>query len=266
MILNAAILLAGVFLVVLAAAVPLGLYMSALFSGELAARLAWMRRVEAAVLKPFGEAGRRPMTWHEYSLSLIALTIAGTIFAYAVLRLQGVLPGNPLGLPGLSPALAFNAAISFSTSTTWQAFGCESALSLLSQAAGMTVLAFLSSAIGIVAAFAFARGLVQSRSPFLGNAWEDLVRCIFWLMLPLAFALALLFVSQGGVQSWQAVIPLQTLEGAAQRIATGPMASQEAVRLLTVTGGSFFSANAAHPFTTPSAFMCIAQVIVTLLM
>lgn len=264
--LSISLLLCGVFAVVFAAAVPLGLYMSALFSGELAARFSWMRAIESVCLKPLGEAGRRPMDWHEYCLSCIALTGVGTVLSYVVLRFQHLLPGNPLGLPGLEPGLAFNAAISFSTSTTWQAFAGETTMSLLSQAVGLTVLAFISSAIGIIAAFAFARGLVQSRNPLLGNAWEDLVRCVLWLMLPIAAALAIFFVSQGCVQTDEAVIALKTLEGAQQRIAVGPVASQEAVRLLTVTGGGFFSANAAHPFVTASGITSLVQVVLMLLM
>lgn len=262
----AAFLLFLVLALVFAASVPLGLYMSALFSGRLSERFRLMRCVERAVLWPLGEAGRKPMDWHEYCLSLIALTAAGTAAAYVVFRLQGVLPLNPLGVPGLSPDLAFNAAVSFATSTTWQPFAGEQAMSLLSQAAALTVLTVLSASIGIVAAFAFARGLVQDRDPLIGNAWTDLVRCVLWLLLPLGTVLALFLASQGTVQTWDAQVTLKTLEGAKQSIAVGPVATQEAMRLLTVTGGSFYSANSAHPFVTPSALVCLVQIVLSLLM
>lgn len=264
--LSAVFLLLGVFAVIFTASVPLGLYMDAVFSGRLAGRFAWMRRVEGVFLFPLGESGRRPMDWHEYCLSLIALTVVGTAAAYLIFRFQDLLPLNPLHYPGLSPDLAFNAAVSFSTSTTWQSFAGESTMSLLSQTVGLTVLVFLSSSIGVIAAFAFARGLVQSREPSLGNAWQDMVRCVLWLMVPSAFLVSLLFVSQGCVQTDQAMITLKTLEGATQHIAVGPAASQEALRLLTVTGGSFFNANSAHPFATPTAFICLVQIVMMLLM
>ena len=263
---SALILLAGVFAAIFTLSVPLGIYMSDVFDGSLSRRHPWMLRAESVFLFPLGKSGREPMEWKEYCASLLVFMGVGAVFAYAVLRLQGILPFNPLARAGLSPDLAFNTAVSFATSTTWQSYAGEQAMSLFSQAACLTVLTFFSSASGVAAAFAFARGLVQNRNPKIGNAWEDIVRCVLWFFLPVAVAVALLFVSQGGVQTLEPMITVRTVEGNLQNMAAGPVASQEAIRLLAVTGGSFFAANSAHPFATPSAFICLVQVILMLLM
>ncbi len=262
---SALLLLLGVFAVIFTASVPLGLYMSALFDGSVSRRFRWMERTEALFLYPLGESGRKPMLWHEYAASLVMLTSVCALFAYLVLRLQHLLPGNPLGLPAVSPDLAFNTAVSFATSTTWQSYAGEASMSLFSQAACLSVLTFFASSIGVVAAFAFARGLVQSRTQTVGNAWTDLVRCILWFMVPLSFVIAMVLVWQGSVQTFEAETSVTTLEGAVQKIAVGPVASQEALRLISVTGGSFYAANSAHPFVTPSAAICFMQIILMLI-
>ena len=265
MTLTAVFILAGVFAVIFTASVPLGLYMCSVFDGSLSGRFRWMRWTENVLLFPLGGASREPMNWAEYSRSLIAFTFVGAVAAYVIFRLQHLLPWNPLQYGPLKPDLAFNVAVSFTTSTTWQSYAGEQVMSLFSQAAGLTVLTFFSSAVGTVAAFAFARGLVQSRQPMLGNAWVDLVRCILWVMFPLAVIVSLIFISQGSVQTLEGILTVHTIEGEIQKIAVGPVATQEALRLLSVTGGSFFGANSAHPFATPTALICLLQIVLMLL-
>jgi K+-transporting ATPase ATPase A chain len=177
---SAVLLLVGLFAVIFTLSVPIGIYMSAVFDGTLSQKFPWMYRVESIFLWPLGKSGREPMDWKEYCVSLIALTVVGTVIGYLIFRFQGYLPYNPLNFKGLAPDLAFNTAVSFSTSTTWQGYDCENVMSLFSQAFGLCTLTFLSSSTGVVAAFAFARGLIQSRDPSLGNAWEDMVRCVLW--------------------------------------------------------------------------------------
>ena len=263
---SAVLLLVGLFAVIFTLSVPIGIYMSAVFDGTLSQKFPWMYRVESIFLWPLGKSGREPMDWKEYCVSLIALTVVGTVIGYLIFRFQGYLPYNPLNFKGLAPDLAFNTAVSFSTSTTWQGYDCENVMSLFSQAFGVCTLTFLSSSTGVVAAFAFARGLIQSRDPSLGNAWEDMVRCVLWLFLPLAVICSIIAVWQGCTQTFDAMTVVKTIEGPIQKIAVGPVASQAAIRVLAVTGGGFFSANSAHPFAAPTAVVCMIQIILMLLM
>ena len=150
---SALLLLAGVFAAIFTLSVPLGIYMSDVFDGSLSRRHPWMLRAESVFLFPLGKSGREPMEWKEYCASLLVFMGVGAVFAYAVLRLQGILPFNPLARAGLSPDLAFNTAVSFATSTTWQSYAGEQAMSLFSQAACLTVLTFFSSASGMLQAW-----------------------------------------------------------------------------------------------------------------
>ena len=162
MTLTAVIVLAGVFAVIFTASVPLGLYMCSVFDGSLSGRFRWMRWTENVFLAPLGSSSSEPMNWAEYCRSLIAFTFVGAVAAYAVFRLQHLLPWNPLQYGPLKPDLAFNVAVSFATSTTWQSYAGEQVMSLFSQAAGLTVLTFFSSAVGTVAVSTTAKSVAAT--------------------------------------------------------------------------------------------------------
>ncbi len=172
-----------------------------------------------------------------------------------------MLPFNPQHLPGLSWDLALNTAISFVSNTNWQAYAGESTMSYLSQMVGLTVQNFLSAATGIAVVFALTRAFARQKMSTLGNAWVDLTRITLWLLLPLSLLVALFFIQQGVPQNLQAYQPFTTLEGVHQLLPMGPVASQEAIKLLGTNGGGFFNANSAHPFENPTALTNLVQML-----
>ena len=171
---------------------------------------------------------------------------------FALLRLQGVLPLNPAGVPSMPSHIAFNTAVSFVTNTNWQAYSGEASASYLSQMVGLTWQNFVSAAAGIAVAVAFVRGLTRGVCRGIGNFWVDLTRSWLYVLLPGAVVIALLLASQGVVQNLNAYSQATTLEGAQQVIAQGPVASQEAIKMLGTNGGGFFNANSAHPYENPT--------------
>jgi K+-transporting ATPase ATPase A chain len=205
------------------------------------------------------------MGWQRYALAILVFNLIGLLGLYLLLRLQAVLPFNPLHLPGLAPDLAFNTAVSFMTNTNWQAYGGESTLSYFSQMAGLTVQNFLSASTGIAVAFALIRGLVRHTTKHVGNAWADLFRVTLYLLLPIAIVLTLIFVQQGTLQNLSEYVSLAPFaaHGADvhQTLAMGPVASQEAIKMLGTNGGGFFNANSAHPFENPTALTNFLQMI-----
>jgi K+-transporting ATPase ATPase A chain len=182
-------------------------------------------------------------------------------FTYAILRLQGVLPLNPLGYAGLSEHLSFNTAVSFTTNTNWQSYGGESTLSNLSQMLGLTIHNFLSAATGIALAFALFRGFARREAKGIGNFWADMTRITLYLLLPACFLYALFLIASGVPQTLAASVDVTTLEGARQTLALGPVASQEAIKMLGTNGGGFFNANSAHPFENPGALTNFVQML-----
>ncbi|PIJ50446.1 potassium-transporting ATPase subunit KdpA [Erwinia sp. OLTSP20] len=203
----------------------------------------------------------RAMDWRQYLLALMLFNIAGMLVLFVLLMVQGSLPLNPQHLPGLSWHLALNTAVSFVTNTDWQSYSGESTLSYFSQMAGLTVQNFLSAASGIAVAFALIRGFANRSCALLGNVWRDLTRITLWMLLPLALLMALFYISQGGLQSLAPYLHFTTLEGSTQTLALGPVASQEAIKLLGTNGGGFFNANSAHPFENPTALTNIVQML-----
>lgn len=196
---------------------------------------------------------KKSMGWQHYLLAILLFNAAGLLLLMVILMTQQALPLNPQQLPNLSWHLALNTAVSFVTNTNWQSYAGESTLSNLSQMAGLTVQNFLSAATGIAVAFALIRGFASKSLSTLGNAWRDLTRITLFVLLPLSLIIALLLVSQGVVQTLSASVDLQTLEGAKQTLALGPVASQEAIKMLGTNGGGFFNVNSAHPFENPTA-------------
>jgi len=205
------------------------------------------------ILWRVGGVDKKSMGWLHYLLAILLFNALGLLLLMVILMTQQALPLNPQQLPNLSWHLALNTAVSFVTNTNWQSYAGETTLSNLSQMVGLTVQNFLSAATGIAVAFALIRGFASKSLATLGNAWRDLARITLFVLLPLSLIIALLLVSQGVVQTLSASVDLQTLEGAKQTLALGPVASQEAIKMLGTNGGGFFNVNSAHPFENPTA-------------
>lgn len=201
------------------------------------------------------------MRWPHYLLAILLFNALGLLLLLVILLLQGELPLNPQQLPSLSWHLALNTAVSFVTNTNWQSYGGESTLSYFSQMVGLTVQNFLSAATGIAVAFALIRGFASRSLETLGNAWRDLTRITLYILLPISLLMALFFVSQGSIQNFLPYHSITTLEGAQQTLAMGPVASQEAIKMLGTNGGGFFNVNSAHPFENPNALTNLVQML-----
>ncbi|MCA0240911.1 MAG: potassium-transporting ATPase subunit KdpA [Proteobacteria bacterium] len=253
--------LAAYLSVLLLLAWPLARWIEAVLQG----RFAWGLRLEAPLYRLAGVDADRPQGWPAYALGLLAFNGLGLLAVYALQRLQGVLPFNPQGFGAVAPDSAFNTAVSFVTNTNWQGYGGESTLSHLTQMLALTVQNFLSAASGLAVAAALVRGFARHSSSAVGNVWADLLRGTLWILLPLSLALALALAGLGVVQTLAADRALQTLEGAPQSIALGPVASQLAIKMLGTNGGGFFNANSAHPFENPSAISNALQMLAMLL-
>lgn len=254
---SAFLLIASFMLVLLVLARPLGSFMARLIEGE---PLPVLRHVEATVWRCCGN-DTAEMTWWQYALAILWFNILGLVLLLVLLMAQGSLPLNPQGFPGLSWDLAFNTAVSFVTNTNWQAYSGENTLSYLSQMAGLTVQNFLSAATGIAVAFALIRAFARRSSATIGNAWIDILRITLYVLLPLSLLIALFFVSQGTLQNFLPYLHITTLEGAQQTLPMGPVASQEAIKMLGTNGGGFFGANSAHPFENPTVLTNFVQML-----
>ncbi|MBL0349674.1 MAG: potassium-transporting ATPase subunit KdpA [Elusimicrobia bacterium] len=240
--------------VLLALVKPLGLYMARVYEG----RAPWLGKalgpLERLLYRLFGIRPEEEMPWKTYAAAFLAFNIVGLVAVYALQRLQGRLPLNPLGLGAVSPDSSFNTAVSFATNTNWQGYGGETTLSYLTQTLGLTVQNFLSAASGMAVLVALTRGFVRRQASTLGNFWVDLTRSTLHILLPLSVAVGLLLVSQGVVQTFRPSVTVAPLGGgaAAQVLAVGPVASQVAIKQLGTNGGGFFNVNSAHPFENPT--------------
>jgi len=243
------------FLAILAVTVPLGAYMHRVMEGEshfLRRPLGWLERL---VYRVSGVSGAE-QSWSVYTISMLAFSAFTMLVTYAIQRLQHLLPWNPQKLGPVEALSSFNTAASFTTNTNWQGYSGETTMSYFSQMAGLAWHNFISAAAGIAIAIALARGITrkgEGKGPgTIGNFWVDLTRATVYILLPISFVFALLFVSQGMIQNLAPYLEVQTLEGAKQTIALGPVASQEVIKQLGTNGGGFFNANAAHPFENPN--------------
>jgi len=245
--------------VVVALTKPLGAYMTHVFNGGRTWLSPVLQPIETALYRLGGVDETREQHWITYSVAMLAFHVAGFLFLYGLIRLQGVLPLNPDGMPAVAPDLAFNTAVSFTTNTNWQNYGGESTMSYLVQMLGLTTQNFLSAATGIVLAVALIRGFARASMQTIGNFWVDLTRCTLYILLPICIVIALFLVSQGIPQTLGAAVEATTLEGTKQTIAVGPVASQIAIKMLGTNGGGFFNANAAHPFENPTALSNFVQ-------
>lgn len=252
---NAFLLIAFYLLLLMVLAQPLGRGLAALVADKPV-----FARLEAPLWRLLG-AQQSDMRWPHYLLAILLFNALGFVVLLAILLMQGALPLNPQQLPGLSWHLALNTAVSFVTNTNWQAYSGESTLSYFSQMVGLTVQNFLSAATGIAVAFALIRGFANRSSATLGNAWRDLTRITLYVLLPISLLMALFFVSQGSIQNFAPYHSFSTLEGVQQTLSMGPVASQEAIKMLGTNGGGFFNANSSHPFENPTVLTNLVQML-----
>ncbi|PUE09364.1 potassium-transporting ATPase subunit KdpA [Limnohabitans sp. T6-5] len=280
-------LLALFLMTLLICAWPLGFWIVRISTGRLPR---WMHGVEAPLYRLAGTAPEQSMYWTQYSLALLAFNLLGVLVVYALQRLQGVLPLNPMGLAAVSADSAFNTAVSFVSNTNWQGYGGESTMGYLTQMLALAVQNFFSAATGIAVVFALVRGFAGRSSAVIGNFWIDITRITLWLLLPLSMVFAIFLVSQGVIQNLDAYKEVMTVEvtkfqqpkvdaagqpvldakGVAvledaqtnkQTLPMGPVASQEAIKMLGTNGGGFFNANSAHPYENPTALSNFLQML-----
>nr|WP_113865841.1 potassium-transporting ATPase subunit KdpA [Brenneria salicis]NMN90774.1 K+-transporting ATPase ATPase A chain [Brenneria salicis ATCC 15712 = DSM 30166]RBP63493.1 K+-transporting ATPase ATPase A chain [Brenneria salicis ATCC 15712 = DSM 30166]RLM30922.1 potassium-transporting ATPase subunit KdpA [Brenneria salicis ATCC 15712 = DSM 30166] len=258
---EAFLLLATFMVVLLVLAQPLGRWMTTMAQD---CSLPAMAGVERWIWRLCG-VSEGEMCWRQYLYAILLFNLLGVIFLFAILIMQGILPLNPQGFGGLSWHLALNTAISFVSNTNWQSYAGESTMSYFSQMIGLAVQNFLSAATGIAVLFALFRGFARHTTDNLGNAWRDLVRITLFVLLPLSFIMALFLVSQGAIQNFSPYLTVTTLEGVQQTLPMGPVASQEAIKMLGTNGGGLFNANSAHPFENPTALTNFVQMLAILI-
>ncbi len=250
--------------VLVAVAYPLGLYMARVFAGEPTWLTPVLAPVERLVYRAAGIDPGTEMPWNVYAISVLLFNFACFVILYLLLRTQGLLPWNPTAAPGMGPDLAFNTAVSFVTNTNWQAYAAETGASHLAQMAGLTWQNFISAATGISVAIALIRGLTRREAREVGNFWVDLTRSWLYILVPVCIVLALVFVYQGVPQTLAGRVDVKTVEGAVQSLRVGPIASQEAIKVLGTNGGGFFNANSSHPFENPTPLTDFLQVLAIL--
>ena len=224
-----------------------------------------LRPVENICYRLSGIDPKVEQNWKTYLFALLAFNLAGFVVLFAILLLQGSLPLNPQGLPGMEWSLAFNTTMSFVTNTNWQSYSGEASLSYLSQMVGLTVQNFVSAATGIAVLLAFCRGISRRSTQNLGNFWADMTRVTLYGLVPLCIVLALFLVWQGVPQSFAHYVDALTLQGADQSLPMGPAASQIAIKQLGTNGGGFFGVNSAHPFENPTAWSNLFELVSILL-
>jgi K+-transporting ATPase ATPase A chain len=270
---------------------PMGLYLVRVLDAEGKTFLDLiMKPVEKLFYRMLGLDSKKEQDWKQYTLSILLFSLVGLLFTYAILRLQHLLPLNPQGLGPVSPDLAFNTAVSFTTNTNWQNYAGESTLSYFSQMVGLVFHNFVSAAAGIAIAAALVRGIVRSTAKTVGNFWVDLVRVNLYLLLPICLVYAVFLISQGMIQNFKPYEKTQLVEPAAvqvgkkdatgqevrdargnpvteeqkvefQTIPQGPMASQVAIKMLGTNGGGFVNANASHPYENPTPLSNFIQML-----
>lgn len=247
--------------VLITLAKPLGTYMSRIYQGERTLLDPLVRPIEKLIYRVSDVHPDEEMNWNVYAFAMLLFNGLGLLVVYALQRLQGFLPLNPQGFGAVSPDSSWNTAVSFATNTNWQGYGGETTMSYLTQMLGMTVQNFVSAATGMAILIAMIRGLVRHTAKTIGNFWVDLTRSVLYILLPLAFILALVLVSQGVVQTFSQYKTAALLQPIAdtngktiiqQVLAVGPAASQIAIKQLGTNGGGFFNANSAHPFENPT--------------
>lgn len=266
---------------------PLGIWITHISTGHLPR---WMQRVEAPLYRLMGTAPEQSMSWKQYALALLAFNALGVVVVFALQRWQAVLPLNPAGMADVSVDSALNTAVSFVTNTNWQGYSGESTMGYLVQMLGLAVQNFLSAATGIVVVFTLFRSFAARSIAVIGNFWVDITRVTTWLLVPISLVIAVFLISQGAIQNFDAYKEVSTLESTAfqqpklgadgqpvqddkgapvmedtstptQTLPMGPLASQEAIKMLGTNGGGFFNANSAHPYENPTALTNLVQML-----
>ncbi|WP_175849459.1 potassium-transporting ATPase subunit KdpA [Burkholderia cepacia] len=274
--------------VLLAAAVPVARYLSAVMDGS-SRVVRVFGPLERALYRIAGVDAGSEMNWKQYAIATIAFNALGALFLYGLLRLQGFLPGNPQQFGAMTVDGAFNTAVSFVTNTNWQDYTPEQTVSYLTQMLGLTVQNFLSAATGIVVVIALIRGFARHTAQTIGNFWVDLTRVTMYVLVPMSMIVAALLMSQGVIQNMKAYQDVPVLQASTyaapkldaqgnpvkddkgnavtvptpltkQTLAMGPVASQEAIKMLGTNGGGFFNANSAHPYENPTPFANFLQI------
>ena len=280
-------ILLGLYLAVLLLTVkPMGIYLTKVMEGE----FAFVRKTERPLYRLCGIRADEEMGWLKYAFAVVLFNALGVLAVYALQRLQAWLPLNPQDMAGVSPDSAFNTAVSFASNTNWQGYGGESTMSYLTQMLALTVQNFLSAATGIVVVIALIRGFARHTAASIGNAWVDLTRITLYVLLPISIIYAVFLVGQGSIQNFDAYKEVTMLEAVkydnpkldaagqpvkdengavvtepaetqTQTLAMGPVASQEAIKMLGTNGGGFFNANSAHPFENPTPLANFIQML-----
>jgi K+-transporting ATPase ATPase A chain len=241
---------------------PVGIYLFRVLERQHTWIDAPLRPIERLLYKLGGVNSEHEMNWREYAFAMLGFSAASMILTYSIERLQAVLPlWNPQKLAAVGPDLAWNTAASFTTNTNWQSYTPETTMSYLTQMAALATHNFFSAAVGIVAAVALLRGIKRTSFGTIGNFWVDATRTILYILLPGSLIYALLLVAQGVPQNLHAYTVAHTLESQTQTIAQGPVASQEAIKMLGTNGGGFFNANSAHPFENPTPLTNFYQIL-----
>jgi K+-transporting ATPase ATPase A chain len=284
------VLLLVFLLVLMALAYPLGVVLARVGTGGAVPGLAWLSSVERLFYRASGIKADDGMGWRSYAIALLVFNAIGALFVFAVQRLQGWLPLNPQAMPNISADSSFNTAVSFVSNTNWQGYSGEQTMSYLTQMVALTGQNFLSAATGMAVAFALVRGLSARSSKSIGNFWVDITRSTLYVLLPLSLLFSVLLMGQGVVQNFSAYQDVQLLDPVAyavpklgadgqalkdakgepamdqlvaktQNIAMGPVASQEAIKMLGTNGGGFFNANSAHPYENPTPLSNFMQMV-----
>jgi K+-transporting ATPase ATPase A chain len=262
------------FAILLALSWPLGILLTRVAEGGPVRGLGWLRRIESALYRAAGVKPEQGMGWKAYAAALLIFNAAGTLAVYLLQRVQAWLPLNPQGLGNVSPDSAFNTAVSFVSNTNWQGYSGEQTMSYLTQMLALTCQNFFSAATGIAVVFALIRGFSARSAKSIGNFWADLTRSTLYVLLPLSLVFAVFLMGQGVIQNFSGYQEVQLLEpltytqpdgasvtAATQSIAMGPVASQEAIKMLGTNGGGFFNANSAHPYENPTPLSNLFQMV-----
>jgi K+-transporting ATPase ATPase A chain len=250
-------------LILLASVRPVGIYLARVLESERTWLTPVFRPVERLIYKLCGVNAKEEMNWREYAFAVLSFSAVTLLLTYGLERLQYYFPWNPQKLVAVGPDLAWNTAASFTTNTNWQSYTPETTMSYLTQMAGLATHNFWSAAVGIVVAVALIRGIKRTSSGTIGNFWVDMTRTLLYVLLPASLIYALLLVAQGVPQNLNAYITVHPLEQPTQTqtIAQGPVASQEAIKMLGTNGGGFFNANSAHPYENPTPWTNLLQML-----
>jgi K+-transporting ATPase ATPase A chain len=240
---------------------PVGIYLARVLEGQKTWLDPILRPIERLIYKLCGVEADHEMNWRQYAFAMLGFSAVTMVLTYVIERAQALLPWNPQHLAGVGADLAFNTAASFTTNTNWQFYTPEATMSYLTEMAGLATHNFFSAAVGIVVAVALVRSIKRTSCATIGNFWVDTTRTLLYILLPGSLIYALLLVAQGVPQNLHAYTTARTLEGQTQTIAQGPVASQEAIKMLGTNGGGFFNANSAHPFENPTPFSNFLQIL-----